>query len=58
MATSTYDKTIVLSPEAAERLADILDRPAVPLSEGADERLEESLRRGKEWIKNFSKQSA
>jgi len=57
MPTITYERTIVIGQEAAERLVEILERPAVPLREGADERLEESLRRGREWIANFSKQS-
>ncbi|MCL1988726.1 MAG: hypothetical protein FWG64_12280 [Firmicutes bacterium] len=48
---------MILSPEGAERLVEILERPAVPLPEGSMEELEESLKRGKEWIANFSKES-
>ncbi|MCL1998174.1 MAG: hypothetical protein FWG65_05330 [Turicibacter sp.] len=54
MATITYDRTIVLDQEAAERLVEILERPAVPVSEEAIRRRKESLRRGQEWMKQFS----
>jgi len=56
MATITYYRPMILSPEGAERLIEILERPAVPLPDD-DGEWEESLRRGKEWIENFSKQS-
>ena len=56
MATITYDRTIPVNQEEAERWAEIADRPAVPLPDDGGE-WEESLRRGREWIKNFSKQS-
>jgi len=54
MPTITYERTMIISPKEAEIMVEILDRPAVPLPEGSKERLEESLRRGEEWMKQFS----
>ncbi|MCL1986719.1 MAG: hypothetical protein FWG64_01940 [Firmicutes bacterium] len=54
MATITYDRTAVLDKEAADRLVEILERPAVPVSEEAIRRHKESLERGQEWMKQFS----
>jgi len=56
MATITYYRPMIIGQEDAEIIAEMLDRPAVPLPDD-DGEWEESLRRGKEWIANFSKQS-
>ena len=52
MATSTFDKTIVLEKEAAERLAVIADNPVLPLP-NIDGFWEENSRRVEEWKKRI-----
>ncbi|MCL2016434.1 MAG: hypothetical protein FWG68_09345 [Defluviitaleaceae bacterium] len=54
MATITYDRTILVNQEEAERWAEIADKPAMPIPEEAIRMHKESLRRGKEWMKQFS----
>jgi uncharacterized protein (DUF1778 family) len=50
MATSTFDKTITIDQEAAERLAEILSRPAPPRPKLADNFWEDNERKTKEWL--------
>ena len=54
MAIITYDRTIVISAEEAEIIAEVLDRPAVPIPEDATEKWKESMERGRQWMKQFS----
>jgi hypothetical protein len=54
MAASTFDKTIVLSSEAAERLAVIAENPALPLPV-IDGFWEENERNLKEWLSQLKK---
>ncbi|MCL2016435.1 MAG: hypothetical protein FWG68_09350 [Defluviitaleaceae bacterium] len=54
MATITYERTMIIGQKEAEIIAEVLDRPAVPVSEEAIRRHKESLERGKEWMKQFS----
>jgi len=56
MAISTFDKTIILDKEAAERLAIIAEKPAPPLPNLGDEYFEENKRRVTEWINRYEKQ--
>ena len=55
MATSTFNKTIYLDREAAERLADILERPAPPLPEIDKNYWDENERKVKEWLSRSEK---
>jgi len=50
VATSTFEKTIVLESEAAERLAEILDMPAPPRPNLGDDFWSENERKVKEWL--------
>ena len=53
MATTTFDKNIVLGEAAAERLAEVLSEPAPPKIE-IDERFwEENERKVNEWLSNL-----
>ena len=52
MATETFYKRIILSDEAAERLADGLDKPRKPYAPKKDMLAE--LRRGEEVLKRMS----
>ncbi|MCL1989065.1 MAG: hypothetical protein FWG64_14000 [Firmicutes bacterium] len=54
MATITYERPMIIGQKEAEIIVEMLDRPAVPLSEETRKRHEENLRRGKEWMKQFS----
>ena len=56
MATETFYKRIVLSNEAAERLADGLDKPRPPFRR-CEERIADNRRRSAEWIKKYLSQS-
>ncbi|MCL2019298.1 MAG: hypothetical protein FWG70_05995 [Oscillospiraceae bacterium] len=51
MATETFYKRIVLSDEAAERLADGLDKPRVPFAPKSDR--EDMRRRSDRWLKQY-----
>lgn len=53
MATTTFDKTIYLDMEAAERLADILDQPVAPLPSNTDDFWKENERKVAKWLSNL-----
>ena len=55
MATSTFDKNIELSVEAAERLAKLLSEPAPPSIEIDYKFWEENERKKKEWFSRLKK---
>ena len=55
MATETFYKRIVLSNEAAERLADGFDKPRSPYVPKSD-RIE-VRKRSEEWLKRYLSQS-
>jgi len=50
MATTTFDKNIVLDEAAAKKLAELLAQPAPPRPELEDEFWEENERKVKEWF--------
>ena len=50
MATSTFSKTIYINKEAAERLADVLEKPAPPRPDLGKDFWEENERKVKEWL--------
>ena len=52
MATETFYKRIILSNEAAEKLADGFDRPREPYIPKKD--MMEELRRGREVLRRMS----
>jgi hypothetical protein len=56
MATETFYKRIILSDEAAERLADGLEKPREPYRPKRD--MLEVLRRGEEWLKQKISESS
>ena len=53
MATSTFDKEIVLSKEAVERLAEIASKPAPPRPDLGENFWEENEKRVGEWLSSF-----
>ena len=55
MATETFYKRIILSDEAAEKLAEGLNKPREPYVPYFD--MEEERRRSREWLKRFLSQS-
>ena len=55
MATTTFEKTIILDQEAAERLADILDQPASHMPSDDEIFWQENERKVKEWLSRFKK---
>jgi len=55
MATSTFNKTIYLDQEAAERLADILEQPAPPMPSNDEKFWEDNERKVDEWLSRFKK---
>jgi len=55
MATSTFDKEIILDEDAAERLAEILSQPAPPRPELGEHFWEENEKEVKEWLSRFKK---
>ncbi|MCL1989064.1 MAG: hypothetical protein FWG64_13995 [Firmicutes bacterium] len=57
MATITYDRTMIIGKEEADIIVEMLERPTVPIPEELIIRHEENARRGREWMKNFTKQS-
>lgn len=50
MATTTFDKTIHLDKEAAERLADILEKPVPSTLKDNDTFWKENERKVAEWL--------
>ena len=50
MATTTFDKEITLDKVAAERLADIISRPAPPRPNLGEHFWEENERKIEEWL--------
>ena len=50
MATTTFDKAIVLNPDAAKILADTLDQPVLPLPHDDDEFWDENRKKVREWL--------
>ncbi|MCL1866023.1 MAG: hypothetical protein FWF82_01280 [Oscillospiraceae bacterium] len=52
MATETFYKRIILSDEAAEKLAEGLERPRLPFKR-SERKIEEDRKRSDEWIKRF-----
>ena len=57
MATSTFDKDIVLDQAAAERLAEILSKPAPPPPDLGEGFWQENERKVDEWLSRFKKRS-
>jgi hypothetical protein len=55
MATETFYKRIILSDEAAERLADGLDKPHEPYVPFFD--MDEERKRSKQWLSQYISQS-
>ena len=55
MATSTFDKDIVIEQEAAERLVQILEKPAPPRPDLGENYWAENERNVKEWMSRFEK---
>jgi hypothetical protein len=55
MATETFYKRIILSNEAAEKLADGFDKPRTPYVPKKD--MAEELRKGEELLKQLISQS-
>ena len=53
MATTTFDKNITLDQETAERLAEILSRPATPRERLDEHFWEENERKVYEWLSRF-----
>lgn len=56
MATSTFDKTIYLDQEAAERLANILEQPALPRPNINDTFWKDNDRKVELWLSRSKKQ--
>ena len=55
MATSTFDKNIVIGEKAAERLAEILSKP-VPKQKKSDKKFwEENEQKVDKWLSRFKK---
>ncbi|MCL2087464.1 MAG: hypothetical protein FWH05_07740 [Oscillospiraceae bacterium] len=52
MATETFYKRIILSNEAAEKLADGFDKPRATYV--PDKEVLEAQKRGQEWLKRLS----
>ena len=50
MATSTFDREIVITKEAAEQLAAILSEPAPPRPELGENFWRENERKVEEWL--------
>jgi hypothetical protein len=50
MATSTFYENITIGPEAAKIIVEGLRGPKPPWPEGD---IDESLRRGEEWLKQY-----
>ena len=55
VATTTFDKNIVLDEAAAERLAEILAEPALPRPDLGDNFWEENERKKEEWFTRLKK---
>ena len=50
MATTTFDKNIILDQTAAERLVEILKEPPPPRPKMGEDFWEENERKLKEWL--------
>jgi len=57
MATTTFEKTITLDQEAAERLADLLEQPAPPRPNLSKNFREDNERKVNEWLCQLKSQS-
>lgn len=55
VATTTFDKNIILNEEAAERLAEILAEPAPPRAKLDENFWEENERKKEEWFTRLKK---
>lgn len=55
MATSTFDKNIVIGEKAAERLAEILSKPVPKQKENDKKFWEENEQKVKKWLSRFKK---
>jgi hypothetical protein len=55
MATTTFDKNIVIDKEAADRLVEILNKPAPPRPKGTDDFWKENERKVEAWLSRFKK---
>jgi len=55
MATTTFDKTIILDQAAAERLEEILAQPAPPRADISQTFWADNERKVKEWLSNLKK---
>ena len=53
MATVSYERDIILTKEAAERLADVLTKPALPEPESNDDFWRENERNVEEWLTRY-----
>jgi hypothetical protein len=55
MATETFDRHIVIGPEAAERLAQILSEPAAPEPDLGEDWWYKNMKEVEEWSSRFKK---
>jgi hypothetical protein len=55
MATATFDRDIVLGPEAAERLAEALMKPAAPEPDLGEDWWYKNDKEVDEWLSRFKK---
>jgi len=55
MATSTFEKNIVLDNNSAMRLAEILDKPAPPRPNLGKDFWADNERKVEEWLSNLKK---
>ena len=55
MATSTFNKTIYIGQEVAERLAEILEKSAPPRPEIDKDFWDENERKVTEWLFHFKR---
>jgi len=55
MATSTFDKNIVIDQEAAERLAEILTQPAPPRPDLGEGFWDDNNKKVEEWSSPYKK---
>ncbi|MCL2019883.1 MAG: hypothetical protein FWG70_09020 [Oscillospiraceae bacterium] len=58
MATSTFHKNIVIDDKAADRLIEILNKPAPPMPKFPENYWAENERKVKEWLSRSKKQSS
>ena len=55
MATTTFEKTIFIDQDAAERLAEILEQPVPPKADLGDDFWQDNERKVTEWLSRFKK---